>query len=140
MKEASSAQIKAINAIFAKRKMMDDKPSLIAAFTYGRTEHSSELYFEEAHQLLQELIGKQQNSGMLRKLFAMAIEINWCPVKSEVLENGSIKKGRSYDAVHTWVLKSGYLHKPLNKYTYNELPKLVTQFEIGPYKYYLDKQ
>jgi len=30
-------------------------------------------------------------------------------------------------AVEVWTEKYGYLHKPLNNYTYAELPKLVTQ-------------
>ena len=31
--------------------------------------------------------------------------------------------------VYAWVLKYGYLHKPLNHYTNAELPRLVTQAE-----------
>jgi len=31
--------------------------------------------------------------------------------------------------VNNWCLKYGYLHKLLDEYTYEELPKLVTQFE-----------
>lgn len=139
MKPASTQQVKAINAILAQRKMMADKPEIISSFTDGRTEHSKELYFEEANAMLQFLIDKNQNSGMMRKLFAMAIEIGWCPFKSEVQADGTIKKGRSYQAVHNWVLKSGYLHKKLSAYSYEQLPKLVTQFEIGPYSYYLSK-
>lgn len=31
--------------------------------------------------------------------------------------------------IYAFTLKYGYLHKPLNDYKYNELPKLVTQVE-----------
>lgn len=139
MKPATKKQIGAINAILVKRGMKEQKAEIIAEYTCGRTDHSSELYFDEAHALLQFLIDKNQNSGMLRKLFAMAIEMGWCPLQTEVLENGTLKKGRNYSSVHTWVVKSGYLHKPLRQYSYQEMPKLVTQFEIGPYKHYLNK-
>jgi hypothetical protein len=31
------------------------------------------------------------------------------------------------ERVNAWCVKHGYLHKKLNAYTYEELPKLVTQ-------------
>ncbi|MCH5690020.1 hypothetical protein LWM68_40845 [Niabella sp. W65] len=31
--------------------------------------------------------------------------------------------------VDEWMIKFSYLHKKLNKYTFEELPKLVSQFE-----------
>lgn len=33
------------------------------------------------------------------------------------------------ERIYAWVIKYGYLDKPLNEYTYQELPKLVTQVE-----------
>jgi hypothetical protein len=44
-------------------------------------------------------------------------------------EMGYRKNGRiQMDRVNRTIEKYGYLHKPLNKYTYKELPKLVSQF------------
>ena len=40
--------------------------------------------------------------------------------------------------LNNWMLKSSYLHKSLNDYTYAELPKLITQFE-NLFKSYLKK-
>jgi hypothetical protein len=37
--------------------------------------------------------------------------------------------------IYAWVEKYGYLHKHLNKYTYEELPKLVSQAEQCYYSF-----
>lgn len=38
--------------------------------------------------------------------------------------------------IYSWVIKYGYLHKSMNQYTADELPKLVTQAESA-YKSYI---
>jgi hypothetical protein len=44
----------------------------------------------------------------------------------------------NYDHFNLWMLKYGYLHKSLSAYTYDELPKLITQLEKVE-KDYLEK-
>lgn len=45
-------------------------------------------------------------------------------------ERGATKDGKpDMEHIQAWVLKYGYLHKELNAYTPNELPRLVTQAE-----------
>ncbi len=141
MKPATKEQIRAINAILAKRKLMDMKADIIRESTGGRTTHSTELYASEAYALLKSLNintatdpGKQR---MIRKLFAMAHEIGWIPKTGRVDQDGDFTTESDRSRVYGWIKKFGYLKKDLSLYTYNELPKLVTQFELGPYTHYL---
>lgn len=139
--QATKPQIKAINAFLAKNNLMEDKASIIAAATDQRTTHSTELTFEEAKQILAQLhkLPTHDCGPMTRKLFAMAHNMQWIDTTSTVQADGSIKEKKDYSRVLAWVLKYGYLAKPLNQYSYEELPKLLSQFEFGPYKDYFKK-
>jgi hypothetical protein len=141
-KEASKQQIKAVNAILAAKGLMHDKAHIISNATNGRTEHSSALYFEEAQILLAFLTREEKEKSnvlMLRKLFAMAHEMNWITQKTVVHTDGSLRPGNDYSAVYAWVKKYSPWKKDLNKHTYEELTKLVSQFEFGPYAHHLKK-
>jgi hypothetical protein len=76
----------------------------------------------------------------MKKLFAMVFELGWAPEGMVAGKDGKLVAKRDYKSFHEWVIKYGYLKKPLNRYTYNELPKLVSQFEMGPYKSYLNNR
>lgn len=139
--QATKQQIKAINAFLAKNGMMEDKAAIVSEATNGRTTHSTELYFDEAKQLLAGFLNQQpqDNGPMVRKLFAMAHNLQWITETNQVQPNGSIKPVKDYSRLLAWVKKYGYLGKPLKQYTYSEMPKLVTQFELGPYKDFYKK-
>ena len=142
MKPASKEQIKAVNATLAKAGLMDDKASIIKQVTNGRTEHSSELYFEEAKSMLMGLLKntwkQQPKNKMISKIFAMAHEMGWVEKRTEVGKDGNLIKVNDYNRVYGWIKKYGYLNpKDLKEYEYKEIPKLVAQFENGPYKHYL---
>lgn len=139
--QATKQQIKAINAFLAKNGLMEEKPAIISNATNGRTTHSTELTLQEAKQVLAGLLKPKEkdNGPMIRKLFAMAHNLHWITETNEVQPDGSIIPVKGYARVLAWVEKYGYLGKPLNDYSYDELPKLVTQFELGPYKDYYKK-
>jgi hypothetical protein len=142
MAPVSKQQIKAVNAILAAKGMMDDKANIISSATNGRTTHSSELFFEEAKILLAYLTREDKeksNVKMLRKLFAMAHEMGWVTPGQKVAPGGRLIVVNNYGSVYAWVKKYGYLKKDLNKYSYEEFTKLLTQFENGPYAHSLKK-
>jgi hypothetical protein len=56
---------------------------------------------------------------MRRKIFSICHDIGW------ETETGEVDKVR----LQNWLLKYGYLHKPITEYTVTELPALLTQFE-----------
>lgn len=110
----------------------EDRHQLVYSFTKGRTRSTSDLSDYEAEQLIGELESKQYQGAnkMRRKIFSMAYEMKWgAPYTKETRK----KAEQSIDA---WCMKSGYIKKPLNRFTYDELPKLVTQFQ-EVYKSYL---
>lgn len=142
MKPATPKQIQAINITLQKKGLMEDKPSIIAAVTNNRTTHSSQLFFDEAKNLLSNLIegGKYQpKNKMISKIFAMAHEMGWITTKQMVGPGGEMQAKKDYSHVYNWINKYGFKKTDLRTYTYNELPKLLTQFENGPYRDYLRK-
>lgn len=94
----------------------------------GRTESTKELTFAEIAAIIKALSNEtpeeQASDTMRKKIISMAREMGWeywCIIKQkEVADMPRIKK---------WCVQYGYLHKDINKYTYAELPALVTQFE-----------
>lgn len=144
--KASKEQIIAVNAILAKSGQMDNKPNIIANATNGRTTHSSALTFQEAKALIAALTNakpygktlRKPSKKMVGKLVAMAHEIGWIKQNVNVGKNG-LQNKKDYSILHDWIEKYGYLHKPLDQYSYNEFPKLVAQLEMGAYKHYLSK-
>lgn len=142
MKPATTKQIAAINSILAKKGLMEDKPSIIASITNNRTTHSSELSFDEAKNFLSNLLSGakyQPKNKMISKIFAMAHEMGWIEERWKVEGGGQMVKAKDYSHVYAWVKKYGFKKTDLRAYEYDELPKLLTQFEIGPYRDYLRK-
>lgn len=142
MKPATTKQIAAINSILVKKGLMDDKPSIIASITNNRTTHSSELSFDEAKNFLSNLLSGakyQPKNKMISKIFAMAHEMGWVEVKTMVDDRGQMTAKKDYSHVYAWIKKYGFKKTDLRAYQYNELPKLLTQFEYGPYRDYLRK-
>lgn len=143
MKPATKEQIKAINAILVHKGLMDDKAGIIKAATNDRTAHSSQLYFSEAKVLLANFLstGKMQpKNKMIGKIFAMAHEMGWIKRKTLVNSKGEVNVTNDYTPVYAWIKKYGFNNpKDLKEYKFDELPKLLTQFEFGPYADYLRK-
>lgn len=102
----------------------ETKEELIYLHTDGRTTRISELQFDEASKIIKALTSGNveyhtPKEKMVRKILSMAHELNW------EYANGQVNMKR----VNEWCIKYGYLHKPLDQYTANELPQLVTSFE-----------
>lgn len=104
----------------------DIKDDMVYHATGGRTTHTSEMTREEADNLIQSLkkevlksIKHNQSDLMRKKIIALFVKMGY-----------TTKQGKAdMKRIYAWVEKYGYLHKPLNKYTYNELPTLVSQAE-----------
>lgn len=142
------AQNKMLHGLLNKTGLMADKASIVSGITKGRSESSKELSFDEARLMItwlkQQPIPLRQAQGgilrqaqydsanlMRRKIISMAHEIGW-----HNLVNG--KWQIDMRSLNNWCLQHSYLKKELNKYTTDELPKLVSQFE-RVYKSFLKK-
>lgn len=141
MKPATPKQVQAINILMAKQGLLPHKRDIIESYSGGRTSSSKELYINEAGELLNYLTQQNKDvnvsSKLMAKLFAMCHEMKWIP-QTTVVEGNQVKIKKDYSQVHGWVKKYGYLKKPLRDYTYNELPKLVSQLEFNVYNPYIE--
>jgi hypothetical protein len=129
---STQPQIKAIYALLSKLGLRDDKESIVRAFSGGKHSSLSKLKDGEAAALighLKSMVNPHDASDtkMKNKIIGMAHEMNWT-----IEGTGKV----DMDHLNNWCVKSGYLHKPLDAYRHNELPKLVSQFE-EVYKSYL---
>ena len=110
---------------------------LVRSFTDGRTENSAELSDLEADELikhLEKMVTKPhgptrsgvdyQGQQMRRRILSLCYDIGWV--------NWNVSRSKhevDWSRLNSWMLKYGYLHKPMNGYTYTELQRLVVQFE-----------
>lgn len=111
----------------------EERHTLILAFTDGRTHSTSKLSDYEAEQLIRLLEDPQYEASnkMRRKVISRAYEMRW--------GNPNNRDGRAETmrCIDQWCLNKSYLKKPLNQYEYDELPKLLSQFE-EVYKWFLN--
>lgn len=140
--KASEAQIKALHTVLHKKGLLEHKAEMIGALTGGRTTSSKELNYDEAHALLQDLnkdnVSEDQGKRMRNNIIAMAHELNWITSNQVINAAGKMEVKKDYSRLDNWMQKSSYLKKKLWDYSYNELPKLVTQFK-NVYISYLKK-
>lgn len=106
-----------------------NKEELALQYSYGRTELLREMHDVEIREMARELrkAAPDPADKMRKKILSMAHEMNW------ELHSGKVNMAK----VNAWCMKYGQYHKPLMDHTRNELAHLVTQFEHGPYKSYL---
>lgn len=108
----------------------DTKKELVYQYTKERETSSAKMTWKECENLLdylRKLDNQQAKPGaasvcvasdrMRKKILSICHDLNW-------RKDGKI----DWDHLNSWLKKSGYLHKGLNRYTKDELPKLVTQF------------
>lgn len=115
------------------------KNDLVTDATEGRTESARELSLKEYSLLVDHLNEKlkdargdamphkleaQRADRMRKRIFSMCYSMGWTRFDTD-----KGKHAVDYDRLEAWLLKYGYLHKKLDKYTYMELPTLVTQVE-----------
>jgi hypothetical protein len=146
--QITTIQNKLLHALLAQTNLTIHKEDLVASFTDNRTTKSSEMGTDEAQHLITHLRTKlppltttsgntsisttqqaqaDQANKLRRKLIALAWQMNW--ISTKVNANGSTHTACDMPRVNGWCNTYGYLHKPLNDYKVDELPKLLTQFE-----------
>lgn len=143
-------QNKALHALITDLGIdQETKEELVYQFTKGRESSSSKMLVFECQALINHLnvlkneahatnrrvtnqtvssADKAKSQKMRRKILSTCHEMNW-------RKNGAL----DWPRINAFLLKSGYLQKPLNDYTAQELPKLVTQFDQVLKSYYDEK-
>lgn len=132
MSNATPQQITAIHCALHAQQLMKHKATIISGVSQGRTVSSKQLTFEEAKFLLADLnknnTQKEDGQKMRNNIIAMAHEMGWITTKQVVTPTG-LKTVNDYSNLDAWMLQYSYQKKKLFNYTYQQLPKLVTQFK-----------
>ncbi len=116
---------KQLNGLLTSAGLTAQKNDLVLGFTNGRSESRADLSDAEASEMIQYLekvIGghSEASNKMRRRIISYAHQMHWHLADTQAVD---IKR------LNNWCEKYGYLHKPLNNYSYDELPKLVSQFK-----------
>jgi hypothetical protein len=116
-------QVKLMHTLLSQTSLMEYKRDMIYDASGGRTTSSLELLSSEAQSIidhLKKLDPKQAGAEkMRRRIISMAHVMQWHLPNSTKVD---------MMLINNWCLKYSYAKKPLNSYSYEELPKLVTQF------------
>lgn len=126
-KPITPEQITRMHTLLSTLGMRDDKKELMKVFADDQrpVTSSKELYYHEAFALIDYLVSVQRMSPEAVKCDRMRKKII-----SACREVGmNIGSRADMKRVNDWATQYGYLHKPLNSYTLEELPKLVYQAE-----------
>lgn len=116
-------QIQRIHTLLRACNLQAQKKSIVYASCEGRSESTKDLTFDEANLLINYLQAEANKydgaNQMRRKIMAICHNLKW--------ENsdGSV----NLETLNKWCLNHSYLKKELQEYTYNELPKLVSQVQ-----------
>lgn len=124
------------HALLALCKKQAYKIDYVVDVSNGRTQSSKELTDQEMDQLIETLVSewhqslgkkKPEEDKMRKKVISICHELGWhLPGTTQIDMN----------AVNRFCETHSYLKKRLNKYTLQELPKLVSQFEQVLKSYY----
>jgi hypothetical protein len=134
---ATAKQVGMIKGLLTQLRLIDDSAGYAKQYSNNRTEHIGELTMPEANQLIKNLMptakAGQPNehtakaeacNTMRRKIISMAREMGW-----NQHNHATGKLQANMERIEGWCIHHGYLAKGLNKYSFDELPKLVTQME-----------
>ena len=130
MNTATKKQVHFIKSLMAKNKLLEQSADFAIQYSDGRTEHISELTTKEAFALIKSLYNPDPEmmdrfNAMRRKIISNAYEMGWVKV---VVAGGKQELKADMDRIDQWCLQYGVIKKTLNKYTFAELSKIVTQF------------
>ncbi len=110
-------------SLLTKANLQGRRHAIVFDYSGGRTESSRELTDPEIMRLIRDLEKGfkelDRADKMRKKIISQAHEMGW------ELPSGKI----DMDMINAWCVKYGFKHKPLNSYSYKELPVLVTQFD-----------
>lgn len=119
-------QNKTLHSLLSATGLLEDKAELVQLYSKSRTSSARELTSIEANNIISHLRKfqgpKKENdpaNKMRRKIIHQMRTIGY-----ETPDRTADMK-----AIYSWVEQYGYLHKHLNSYTLEELPRLVSQVE-----------
>lgn len=132
MQPRTLSQNKTFHTLLGQTGLTAEKPALVNEFTGGRSSSSADMSVDEMAMLilhLQDCLGtvpatiRQADAASAnqqrRRILAVAHQLRW------EVAGGAVDMAR----VDKFCTEHGYLHKSLNDYTHEQLPKLINQFD-----------
>lgn len=126
---------RALHSLLNSTGLLPHKADLVASFTNGRTEKSSEMNETEAKQMLRHLslqkpVEYNPANKMRRKILAICHDLAW--YKRDAAGNLILEKGKpvlDFDRIDSFCTARSKHKKPLQAHTAEELPSLVVSFQ-----------
>jgi len=129
----TNKQLQYLTSLMTKQQMLGYSSELALKVSNQRVFEMQSLTSLEASNLIKLLQNSDskavQSDTMRKKMISMAREMGWVLVKDNPT-NGTPMLEANMERINNWCKQYGYLHKTLNQYTFEELPKLVSQFGI----------
>jgi hypothetical protein len=137
MSTITKQQLVCINTIISKRNIAkEDKEVMVLGFTANRASSSKDLTFDEATAMIKHLKEndphKDSIEKMKGKMMYYAREMGWTKTNAKNKQVCDVKR------IDDWCLKFGSIKRKLDSYTFDELTKVLTQFQFV-YKDYLKR-
>lgn len=134
MTPITTKQIQYIKILMRNKNLIELSEEIALQYSNNRTNKVSELSVQEGIEIIKNLTASEPNNSqrkqeetMRRKIISMAREMAWVISEPSKLNGVSILNA-NMERINNWCIQYGYLKKPLNEYTFAELPKLVSQF------------
>jgi hypothetical protein len=123
MKRVTNAQLSKIHVMLMQMNLIDDKAGIIQQFTNGRATSSKDMSFDEATELIRQLVATEPCDRMRKKVFAMAYEAG--------LIWGDLPEDKKMNAIklNQFLKGRGAIKKEISAMSKNDLVKVVSQFE-----------
>jgi hypothetical protein len=128
-------QLKKLHVLFRQTGIEeDDRRWMISLYSNHRTQSSRDLYLGEASRLIRDLLAQNPQlvaaDKMRKKILSMAHDLGWeLEGSRHITARGNPQGAVDMERINNWCVKYGHGHKALDAYTYEELPRLVSQFE-----------
>lgn len=119
----TKSQLTKLHVLLNQLGLIDEKKAIVSHYSNGRTESSRELTMSEASALISALAANDGNDRMRRKVIALAYDAG--------IIYGDTPEDKKMNTVklNQFLQRSGTVKKELNKLTYTELVKTVSQFQ-----------
>lgn len=133
--EITKLQISQMHAILSKKGLMDQKREIVGMISKGRTfsmmqltQWEAQMWINAMNKATTQPKSEDPRQKMINRIIAIAREMGVVQRKNFADANGQLKHKSDYSRLNEWMKEKSYLKKPLNQYTYEELPTLVSQY------------
>jgi len=123
MQNVTVPQISKIHFLLNKLGMMDDKRTIVSNASSGRTESTKLLLFEEARQLIRDLVEFSPEERVKSIIFSLAYQAGIIYGSSQADKRINVAK------LNLFLNERGSIKKDLNYMSYLELIQTRAQFE-----------